>query len=252
MYKRTVMFANAIPLSHEKHRHLRFVQSQPYHFASREMLVPVVSGEIQMVCREYPVVFPEKTGLPMALLGLQEGENLHVQNSGHWMGRYVPAHIRRYPFTVAPAKETNQYTILVDPKAPHFSSDAGERLYTDEGNPSPVLEKVIEAMKYLIRDDQRTRNMVGQLDKAGVLISQNLKAGKERAVTGFQVVDRQALAKLDQEAVSELNTSGALMLAYAHLISLTNLRDGLLAQKKKEEKPGDDGFLWDDDIKFNF
>jgi len=251
------MFENAIPLDHKKHRHLRFAPNQPYHFASQEMLVPVVSGEIQMVAREYPVIFPESSGMPVALLGLDKGHNLHVQKSGHWVGRYVPAHIRRYPFIAVlnqqgSSQDKQQYILLVDQQAPHITADQGERIYTDDGRESPLLEKVIQVLKSLLQDELRTTRLVEQLDKAGVLVSRNLKIGNDRAVTGFRVVDRQALAKLDPEAVSELNTSGALMLAYAHLVSLTNLRDGLLAQKKKEEKPGEEDFLWDDDIKFDF
>lgn len=249
------MFENTVPLNPDRHRHLRYSANQPYHFAAQEMLIPVVSGEMQMVAREYPIVFPAQSGLPMALMGLDKGQNLHVQRSGHWVGRYIPAYIKAYPFIAAPKKDSDQeYAIMVDPQAPHMTADSGERIFTDEGKPSPVLEKVIKALRTLLQDEMRTKKIVAQLDQAGLLVEQNLRVGQESAITGFRVVDRQALLQLDSEAVPSLNSSGALMLAYAHLLSLTNLQDGLLAQKKKAEpeQPLPEGPFFSDDTMFKF
>mgnify|MGYP002621356009 CR=1 FL=1 len=95
------MFLKLTNLDAEQHRDLRYTPNQPYDFARELVMVPVVSGEVTRVAREMPIVFPKAQGVPQALLGVKPDESLHVRDSGHWLGRYIPAHIRRYPFVLA-------------------------------------------------------------------------------------------------------------------------------------------------------
>ena len=51
---------------------------------------------------------------PVALLGLNAGQNLFVDAAGKWQASYVPAIIRRYPFALTPRGTDGQYIVCLD------------------------------------------------------------------------------------------------------------------------------------------
>ena len=107
------LFKKPKPLDSQAHRQLRYAPNQPYHFAAQQMFAPIVAGEASMVAREYAIVFSDTPGsLPLALLGASKGHNAYVRPSGHWMARYVPAHLRRYPFVMAEAAAAPQGEVV--------------------------------------------------------------------------------------------------------------------------------------------
>lgn len=240
------MFKQLKPLNREEHRSLRFSAKQPYHFAADMMVSPIVAGEAAMIAREYPIVFARAADdVPLALLGVKEGVNAYVRPSGHWMARYIPAHVRRFPFMLANSTSPDKlngkraFTIMIDTAAPHFSSEQGEALFTPTGEPTAVLLKVQEVLTNLQHDTERTRKLVHALDAAGLLIERVLQAkpkngGKPLALKGMRVIDTTKLATCAPDTLQALNRSGALMLIYAHLISLANLQDGPLLQNRTE------------------
>jgi hypothetical protein len=232
------MTINYVPLSLEKHRDLRLASKASYQFAASLMICPVVSGEIRQIAREYVIVFPKDTPLPHALTGTVKGVNAYIDTTGRWQGRYVPAHIRRYPFMAAKTATGDPsgkqaYTVLIDETAPHLGLVKGQPLFTDDGRPSQTLATVQKALTTLQQDAAMTGQMVADLDREGLLKETKIRVqarGKDAAgLTGFRVLDADKLMNLSPENLFRLQKSGALLLAYAHLISLTNLRDGILA-----------------------
>jgi len=271
------MFLKPTNLDAEQHRDLRFSPNQPYDFARELVMIPVVAGEITRVAREMPIVFPKGEGVPQALTGVNPGENLHVKDSGHWLGRYIPAHIRRYPFVLAEvdvsdaqrAEKGRQFAVQFDALARHFERPDGHALLDAQGKPTEVLKKVQQILMGLQQDQERTRALVEQLDQAGLLVERNIQVNpagnaandsedKSHALSGLRLVDEKALAKLDADALAKLRDSGALALAYAHLLSLTNLQDGLIAKAQAgtgTEPPANLDELFggsDDDFSFDF
>jgi hypothetical protein len=230
------MTAALVPLNRDRHRHLRLAPNQPYHFARELMLCPVFSGELREVCRDYVIVFGAAGSPPQALLGSEQGVNAYVADSGHWLGRYVPAHLRRHPFYFAPvqgAAEGGQtFAVGIDETAPHLAGDQGEALFNADGTPAPLLERIKTALADLHRDGEATTKMAGQLDELGLLAERRLQLrrrdGSQRAIAGVRAIDTEKLAALDGDTLARLHRNGALMLAYAHLVSLANLRDGVL------------------------
>ncbi|WP_225780868.1 SapC family protein [Xenophilus sp. Marseille-Q4582] len=240
------MFNNHVPFNKERHRDLRFTANQPYHFAAKEMLIPIVASEVQIAAREYTIVFPvESGGVPQVLTGVEAGVNAYVAQTGHWVGRYVPAHVRRYPFILVDAPASQQasesgersYSLHVVPDAPHLNSPSGALLLNEAGEATPALEQVFKALKSLHLDHERTQLLTQQIEEAGLLVAQGIqvknKDGKVSGLKGFRIVDSRKLAELDAETLGRLHRSGALALAYAQLLSLSNLRDGVLARATK-------------------
>lgn len=236
------MFKQLKPLSREEHRNLRFNANQSYHFAANLMVSPIVAGEAAMIAREYPIVFgPTADDLPLALLGVKSGVNAYVRSTGHWMARYIPAHVRRFPFMLADSKAPDAlngkraYTIMIDANAPHFANEQGEALLTPTGEPTDILLKVQEVLTNLQHDTERTKKMIHDVEVAGLLEERVLQAkpkngGKPLALKGMRAIDHTKLAACPPETLQTLLRSGTLMLIYAHLISLNNLQDGPLLQ----------------------
>lgn len=232
------MTPTLVPLNRDRHRGLRLSLNQPFHFARELMLCPVFSGELREVCRDYVLVFGAAGALPQVLLGTEQGVNAYVADSGHWLCRYVPAHVRRHPFYFAPvegaAEGGQSFMVGIDETAPHFGTDKGEALFNADGTPAPLLERIKTALADLHRDAEATTRMAGQLDDLGLLAERKLhvrrRDGSQRAIAGVRAIDTEKFAGLDGETLARLHRNGALMLAYAHLVSLTNLRDGVLVE----------------------
>lgn len=241
------LFKQPRALDSAAHRDLRYDPSQPYHFAAQQLFAPIVSGEADMVAREYAIVFSDQSAsLPLALLGRARGSNTYVRQSGHWLARYVPAHFRRYPFVMAEstapgAEEADaasaiEHIVVIDADAPHLSPDRGERLFTDDGQPSAVLQNVQRVLMAMERDSQHTLELVAQLEAAELLVERQLvvasKQGQPVGLQGLRVVDVERLNALDPQTLANLQRSGALDLVGAHRVSLTNLQDGVLVDNE--------------------
>lgn len=259
------MFTQPETVHPETHRTLRFSRNQPFDFAREAMLLPLAASELAQAAREMPIVFPKGEGAPQALVGLEPGRNLHVQDSGHWKGRYVPACLKAYPFRLArhgeaDSEEKQQFVVQIDRGARHFDTPDGEPLIDEQGGPAPLLKQAQKALMTLYKDTRRAEAQVAQLDAHGLLVDQhvliNQGSDQERALTGFRVVSVEALAALSGEALATLRDSGVLALLYAHRLSLTNLKDGLLAQAASDaaEAPDIDALFGggDDDFTFDF
>ncbi|MGM0693358.1 MAG: SapC family protein [Pseudomonadota bacterium] len=260
------MFTRPTALDASAHRDLRFTANQPYDFARDLMLIPLVAGEATRVAREMPIVFPMGEEVPQALVGVRPGENLHVKDSGHWVGRYVPAHLRRYPFLLAEistsedqqSEKGRQYALQFDAAARHFERPDGQALIDSQGKPTEILQKIQKVLMSLQQERERTLELVKKLDQAGLLVERSITVvqGEDKhELGGFRILDEKALARLDAEPLAKLRDSGALALAYAHLLSLSNLKDGLIAKAAAgaDAAPDlDEVFGSDDDFSFDF
>ncbi|NEV61119.1 SapC family protein [Thiorhodococcus minor] len=257
------MFRDMKPLDRDQHRCLRLAPNQPFLHAAKEMLVSVVAAEASQIAREYVIVFPGgESGLPAALLGAQEGVNAYVNEQGQWVGRYIPAVVRRYPFQLlsrGPVDEgkagETRFAILIDESAPHLAETAGERLFTDAGEPTATLLRVQQVLTALEQERVRTNALVSQLDQQGLLVDRVVKiqpSGQDvRQVSGLRVIDPKRLNGLTADALKALHTTGALELAYAHLLSLSNLRDGWLAKRSAAPQIDIMDFSLADPLNFN-
>lgn len=263
------MFKNHTALSASAHQDLRLSSVLGYDHAAAEAWVPVGLSESGMVAREYGIVFSSDgdSALPLALTGVEVGRNDYVDPEGQWRVRYVPAHVRRYPFVAgqAPAERgSSKLVLMFDADATHFKGSQGLPLFDAAGQPTDLVGRVESVLLDLQKDFTRARSAVKALDTEGLLSSQTLrirrKGGEVHEIKGFRVVDLKKFGELDASALLRLRDSGALMLAHAHLFSLSNLRDGVLSQSllvlRKADKaamtmPAGIGLPQDDALNFD-
>lgn len=67
--------------------------------------VPVVVNETALMAEDFPVVFSsDENSSLMALVSLG-GSNLAIDDNFKWIKRYIPLHLKKYPFAIANVKD---------------------------------------------------------------------------------------------------------------------------------------------------
>jgi len=234
------LFSYSTPLKFSEHSQLHVLETNDYSHARGELLVPIVFDEMADVAREYPIVFPDnQSDMPYALMGLEAGQNAYVRDDGRWAASYIPLGIRQYPFALqrdksAPA-EDGRFVVMFDPKAPQLTAPHGHPVFTADGQLSEHMRERVKLLERLQKRAAATRHSVQALRAAGVLIERavNIRTGdgEVRKVGGMQVIDEARLNQLPDETFNTLRRQGALPLAYAHLLSWANFRQGPIGGK---------------------
>lgn len=222
------MFKKIAPLSFEKHKTTRVKAINSFDFVAKTHMASVMVHEFSKVAPTYPIVFlqdPNSDAFkPVALLGLEEGENLFIQND-KWMASYIPAIVRRYPFVLANGKDDKRFTICIDEDS-DFVSDKGEDgqlLFNDKGEPSEALERVKKYLQELQQMEMFTVEFSRYLAEKNLFtpLNMNLKVGEQvKSVTGAYMLNEERLNGLSSETFEEMRKKNYLPVIYAHLGSL--------------------------------
>jgi hypothetical protein len=230
------LYRRSIALDPAVHRCRKVLPLTDFSIARELHAVFVTATEFPQAALEFPLVFVETghhdtAGRPMmspvALLGLTHGENLHVEGT-RWEARYIPAYIRRYPFSTASLPGASGLNVLVDEAWSGFSDHAIEPLFEAGDAPAPALKRAMDFLERFELEAERTRAFCERLVMLGVLKEMKAEAtlpnGQKLSVDGFHAVDEDKLRALPEATVLELWRTGLLMLMQAHLLSLANIR----------------------------
>ncbi len=223
-----LLYGKPLPLNRDTHRNTRLkADAGNYKFASSTNSVPLAAIELADAAREYPIVFTGEEGgamFPAALLGVRHNENLFVTKDGRWDARYIPAFVRRYPFVLAENQSGDDFEVYIDEAYVGFGAEDGERLFTDEGENTPLLKHAMDFLANYQGEIKRTRAFVERLKELDLLISKVLQVERKDesplVLQGFSVVDEPRLAALSDAQLGELVRSGYMGWIYVHLLSL--------------------------------
>ena len=166
--------------------------------------------------------------MPVALLGLRDGENMFVDRDGGWTGRYVPAFVRQYPFVFASTDNGDTFTLCIDETFSGLNEEGlGERLFDSAGARTQYLQGVLGFLQAYQTQFLATRRFVQRLEDLKLLEAMEaqftLGPGQQIKLGGFYTVNRERLRAVEGEVLSQMARSGELDLIYAHLHSLRNL-----------------------------
>ena len=221
-----LFYRSVVPLNREQHRHLKLrTPERPFDFASGTYVIPALVEEFAAACRHLPIMFlPGATQpTPVFLVGLRPNKNNLVDGAGHWVGGYVPAFVRRYPFIIGEVEGGNPI-LCVDETSARLSGDAGEPLFAEDGTDTAVLA---ERMKFAndffaaAKQTDRLALKLRDLELLRPITVESKPAGQDSAVVhGLLMVDEAKLSGLPDDAFLELRRSGWLGPLYAHLLSL--------------------------------
>jgi hypothetical protein len=232
------VFERVVPVNKERHAGKKVRPSTDFKFASKFHVAYVTVHEFARAAAIYPLVFLEDKDndhfRPVALMGLDAGENLFVDSQGQWSGSYIPAIIRRYPFALTKAAEADRFIVCVDEASDLLSDTEGMPLFDEQGNATQVIENVKRYLGELQQMDAMTHDFSRFLVHNNLLTPLSMRvnaANQVRNITGCYVINEERLNGFSDAKFAEIRQKGYLPAIYAHLISLSQIER--LASLKK-------------------
>jgi hypothetical protein len=196
-----------------------------YHFAQKDHMVPLVAAELPQAVSMMPVAFTRNND-HFFLTGLQSfvpGLNLFVSRKGQWIGNYVPAAYRGYPFMLARVEGEHQKVLCVDESSGLVSETTGEPFFDESGQLAKPVAEVLNFLRQTEDNRRLTNRALSILADAGLITEWDLTvktAGQTHKITGLFRIDEGRLRELDGPAFLELRAVQGLDIAYAQLFSM--------------------------------
>lgn len=224
-----IFYKDIVPLDRKRHQSFR-LKGEPsrYDFAAHSHVVPAIADEFGMGGRYLPIVFLPGTKLPSAvfLLGMNPGDNRLISGDGKWEENYVPAYLRRYPFIIGEVEGADSI-VCIDQSSELFSTDAGQPLFEDNGEDTPLLQNKIRFINDYLAAARRTEDFIKAIVELDlfqtVTIDVQPAALDRRVMHGLMMIDLNKFNALPDADFLELRRQGFIPMVYAHLASLANL-----------------------------
>jgi hypothetical protein len=228
-----LFYKDLVPLSQQEHAGWHYAPIETADFLKNEHAVPLTIDEFPVAQRHYPIIFSSgDQPVPLALMGLNEGVNTFVKDDGKIDEPvYVPAYVRRYPYLLARLRDdSDELSLCIDPTAGAIAKDGtGEPIF--EGQEiSEQTRNLLQFLENFEQAGQRTAAFVQELKDHDLLMEgevsiQQTEGSDPFVYRGFQMINEEKLRELRGDVLRKMNQSGALPLIYAHLFSVTLMRD---------------------------
>jgi len=208
--------------------------------------IPVTVDEFGLVQRHFPIVFSiGDNPIPIALMGLNEGINVFLDDNGGALDPqvYIPAYIRRYPFMLARLRpESDELSLCFDPSSGAVGDfKDGEALF-DGDQPSDATKTILQFCEQFESAGQRTGAFIEELKTSNLLMDGEVAIQPEGfeqpfIYRGFRMVDEDKLREMRGDELRKMNQNGMLALIFAHLFSLSQMRDVFSRQLQQGKAP---------------
>ncbi len=220
---------NIHPVSKSRHGNQRWRRYDSYGFAAKDTSAPLVVAEFAKACMAFPIAFTKTDDgySPVALLGLAQGQNVFVAANGRWIGGYVPAVYRGFPFSLRKT-QAGQRLLCVNEDSGLLvheaqASSKGELFFDTAGNPAEVVQQVLGFLSQ-VDDDKEATTTVCDLLEVNKLIEPwpvIIKQPEgENSLEGLFRVNEAAVRALKSKTVTALHRENALMAAYCQILSM--------------------------------
>jgi SapC len=241
------LFYNALePLNAAQHANMKVRTILRMPQVAQAHAIPVTVDEFTLVQRHYPIVFSVGDNpIPIALMGLNEGINVFLDQDGRPLDAniYIPAYMRRYPFLLARLRpDSDELSLCFDPTANAVGDfDEGQALFEGD-QPSEATKAILQFCEQFEAAGQRTGAFVEELTKADLLMDGEVAIQPEGfdqpfIYRGFRMVDEEKLRNLRGDELRKINQNGILPLLYAHLFSLSEIRQVFGRQMQQGKAP---------------
>lgn len=235
--------------------HKRYVEGAGHDYNVARVF-PVEFGILQS---EYPLFFIKNRESgdfePVALLGLEEGENLYL-GSGRWLARVQPLSVQRQPFLIgfqeregADGVPERVPVVTIDLDDPSVVQDEGEAIFLPQGGESPLLERMNAVLATIHEGHDASKRLSRVLVGLDLVepfrLDVELDNGRKHTVEGLYRIDESRLETLDGGGLETLHEGGHLRDLFMMLASLPNL-ETLITRKNRRllggaERRGDAG-----------
>jgi len=220
------------------HRYANFKFSAGYH------TVYIVASEISRAALTMPLAFIRKgDGYTLCVvLSPTPEKNIYIAPDGRWLGGYIPASVRSYPFSLEINADKDE-TLCVDESSGLIQEgDTGKSipLFDDSGKLSEAVQQVLNLLHQVEQNRVLTDQAVSVLSQADVICEWDFKLtlnGVERSASGLYRIDETRLSNLADPQFVQLRQTGALKVAYAQLLSMGNISKWARLAKMHNQSP---------------
>ena len=190
--------------------------------------VPTVPAEFRLLQAHYPVLFQAAgpSFQPVALLGLEQGQNLFLNDKG-WDAAHLPWALERQPLLVG--RDGANAVVHIDLDHPLLSECEGEPLFLPHGGQAPLLEQRVAVLQALHQGLEELPAFIEALCRLELLEPLHFDVdqpdGSVRRLSGYHGINEERLAALPGSAVATLHEAGHWLPIAMALASLGRLRD---------------------------
>lgn len=240
-----LFYTDLVPLNSRDHGSWRSRTTNQAKWLAGQHAVPLTVEEFPQAQRHFPIIFSAgENPVPLALMGLNEGINVFVEDDGTLRAPvYVPAYARRYPFLLAKlAPDSTELSLCFDPSTDLIGPfDDGAPLFEGD-QPTESTKGTLNFCEQFEIAGQKTQAFIEELTKHGLLMDGEVaiqQEGKEQPYVyrGFQMVNEEKLREVRGDVLRGWNQSGLLPLIFAHLFSLELMRDIFARQIEQGKGP---------------
>jgi hypothetical protein len=240
-----LFYKNLQPLSASLHGALRIASTNTAPYFAQANAIPLTIDEFVAAQRFFPIVFSGgDMPVPLALLGLNEGVNVFVNDEGVPHNPfYIPAYVRRYPYLLARLDEkAEELSLCFDPDSGLVSEDGNGDALFDGDKPSEALNAILKFCEDFEIAAQRTSAFVKELVDMDLLIDGEVTIQPDGAeqpfvYRGFRMIDENKVRDMNGDQLRKLNQNGILPLIMAHMFSLSSIRDLFARQAQQGKVP---------------
>ncbi|HXJ00407.1 MAG TPA: SapC family protein [Micropepsaceae bacterium] len=229
MSSNVLFYGEIVPLNRERHRDVRLnIGPDRFGFARGSHVIPAVVDEMVAGGPHLPIMFlpGPKFPVPVFLVGLHTNQNAMVNEQGAWVGDYVPAFVRRYPFMFGEVEGRDPVT-CIDEAYVNAKATKGERLFNADGTETALLEERIRLMsEYFVaakRNDEFAKRINELQLLRSVTIDAQFESGDSASVNGLLTIDVAKFDALPDKDFLKLRKDRFLPAIYAHFASLAGI-----------------------------
>ncbi|HEX8570968.1 MAG TPA: SapC family protein [Caulobacteraceae bacterium] len=225
-----LFYSKPEPLSREMHGGLGLKQLEnPFRFAAQTHVIPLVVTEFAPAALSYPIIFVGEQRMPVAVMGVNQGENLFADEKGVFdVDAYLPAYMRRYPFVFANDESQSRMIVCIDRDA-EMITESPETPFFENGEPTEYTKNAIKFCENFETERRRTEAFVKMLKDADMFEVKRATftprapdgtTGEPQLIAEYYAVSETKMAALTGEQLEQFHKTGALSQIYAHFVSL--------------------------------
>jgi len=233
---------NFIPITKTDFDEKHWQRASDYTHAANDAICPLVVQEMTKAVLSLPIAFAyiNDQPVPVAVQGIKSGQNLLVDKNGKWIGKYIPAVYRGYPFMLANTEEDDKQVLCFDQES-GLMADSGEAFFDDNGEPAEAVKGILNLLTQVHNNRTVTQSICTVLHAKNLIQPWAIKLKTddgEVSVEGLHRIDEAALNALDKDDFEEIRQAGALPLIYCQLLSMQHLQALVnLAVQVEQQKP---------------
>jgi hypothetical protein len=227
-----LFYKDLIPLNSQQHASWKTRSTDKATWLAGVNSIPLTVEEFPQAQRNFPIVFTAgDEPVPLALMGMNEGVNVYVDDDGTVNTPvYIPAYVRRYPFMLAKLRpDADELSLCFDPTSDLIGEDVEGQALFEGADPTEATQNLLKFCENFEIAGNKTASFIAELKKHDLLMDGELNIdtgqGQPFNYRGFQMVNEEKLRDVRGDVLRQWNQSGMLALIYAHLFSLELVRE---------------------------